>query len=72
MATTLSESAPSRGAMRKAALIVVGGVALYFAYYHVLRYFVWNEETYAYSAMIWPVWVLPLLGYELFLQYRER
>ena len=24
------------------------------------------------TAMIWPVWVLPLLGYELYLQYRER
>lgn len=23
-------------------------------------------------AMIWPVWVLPLLGYELYLQYRVR
>jgi uncharacterized membrane protein YozB (DUF420 family) len=23
-------------------------------------------------AMIWPVWVLPLLAYEAYLQYRER
>jgi hypothetical protein len=23
-------------------------------------------------AMIWPVWVVPLLAYDLYLQYRER
>lgn len=51
MATTLTESAASRGALRKTALIVVGGVVLFFVYQHVLRYFVWNEETYGYY---WP------------------
>ena len=42
---------PSFGSLRKGVLIVVGALALYFAYSYVLRYFVWSEQSYGYY---WP------------------
>ena len=48
MATTATINAPSFGGLKKAALIVVGAVALYFAYRYTLRYFLWSEENYGY------------------------
>ena len=48
MATTTSVNAPSFGGLKRSLLIVVGVLALYFAYEFVLRYFVWNELVYGY------------------------
>ena len=58
MATT-TINAPFFGGMKKAALILVGAVAFYFAYQYVLRYFLWNEESYGYY---WPH-RLPLIAH---------
>lgn len=48
MATTTPISAPSFGGLKKSALIVVGAVALYFAYRYALRYLSWSAESYGY------------------------
>jgi uncharacterized membrane protein YozB (DUF420 family) len=47
MATTTSARAPSFVGLRKAVLLVVAGVALYFLY-DESQYFVWSEESYGY------------------------
>lgn len=48
MATTTSFNAPVLNGLRKPALIIVGAVALYFAYQYTLHYFVWSEASYGY------------------------
>jgi uncharacterized membrane protein len=48
MATPTTLAAPSFGSLKKGLLIVVGAVALYFAYSYVLHYFVWSEQSYGY------------------------
>ena len=57
MATTARTTAPSHGGLKTLALLVGGGVALYFVYDSVLRYFVWSEASYGYY---WP-YRLPLV-----------
>jgi hypothetical protein len=85
MATTRTIHAPLSGGMKQTALVVVGAVTLYFAYqytllvlFRIVTDYVPSEALRGVSlgemstAMIWPVWVLPLLAYDVYLQYRER
>ena len=46
--TTPGVSAPASGSLKKPVLIVVGGIALYFAYRYTFHYFRWTEESYGY------------------------
>lgn len=48
MATTTSIRPQGIGGLTRLALIVIGALALYFAYAFVMPYFVWSEESYGY------------------------
>jgi len=50
VATTAPVSAPRLG-LKKPTLIVIGAIALYFAYRYALHYFNWSEASYGYY---WP------------------
>jgi len=55
--TTTNVGAPLSSNLRKPVLVIVGAIALYFAYQYALRYFSWNEASYGYY---WP-FRLPLI-----------